>query len=87
MTANGMVRPCSGPASEGSWQWAAKTRDWRVSDERAAGAVVLDVEVARRVLPKQRDVGDLCAVLDSKRAAEPVCGFTKGQACLLLEGR
>jgi len=26
MTANGMVRPCSGPASERSWQGAAKTR-------------------------------------------------------------
>src|SRR5262245_23430616 len=26
MTANGMVRPCSGPASKGSWEGAPKTR-------------------------------------------------------------
>jgi len=26
LTANGMVRPCSGPASKGSWQGAPKTR-------------------------------------------------------------
>jgi transposase len=44
MSANGMVRPCSGPAGKGSWRGAAKSRSMlceRLND--AIAAIGIDI--------------------------------------------
>jgi transposase len=47
MSANGMVRPCSGPASKRSWQGAPKTREHAMSPKLNAGIAVIGIDIGK----------------------------------------
>src|SRR5215813_217021 len=46
-TANGMVRPCSGPASKGSWQGAPKTRSTPCSHKLNSEIAVIGIDIGK----------------------------------------
>src|SRR5213082_1639795 len=47
MSANGMVRPCSGPASKGSWQGAPKTRSTPMPHKLNSGIAVIGIDIGK----------------------------------------
>src|SRR5438874_3282297 len=47
MSANGMVRPCSGPASKGTWQGAPKTRSTPMPHKLNSGIAVIGIDTGK----------------------------------------
>jgi transposase len=42
-----MVRPCSGPASEGSWQGGAKDEEHAISPKLNSGIAVIGIDIGK----------------------------------------
>src|SRR5215469_15110364 len=47
MSANGMVRPCSGPASKGRWQGAPKTKEHAMSAKFNSEIAVIGIDIGK----------------------------------------
>ena len=47
MSANGMVRPCSGPANKRSWQGGAKDEEHAMSDKLNCAIAVIGIDIGK----------------------------------------
>jgi hypothetical protein len=47
MSVNGMVRPCSGPASKGSWQGATKHEEHAMSHKLNSAIAVIGIDIGK----------------------------------------